>query len=87
MGGPEVFTCAFEWWWIFPIAMILLCVFMTRRRKGSMTSCCVPRTDKDLPSISTTDSASQILDKRYALGEIGKEEYEGKKRALDRTDG
>jgi len=52
-----------------------------------MASCCAPRRDEDVASIDNTDSASQILDKRYALGEINKEEYEEKKRALDRTYG
>jgi len=28
-----------------------------------------------------------ILDKRYAVGEIGKEEYEEKKRGIERTAG
>jgi uncharacterized membrane protein len=31
------------------------------------------------------ESAREILDKRYALGEIGKEEYEEKKRAINQT--
>jgi len=84
MGGPAVFTCAFEWWWIFPIAMILLCIFMSRRRKRFMTSCYAPRGNEHVPSISTTDSASQILDKRYALGEITKEEYEEKKMHIEK---
>lgn len=84
MNGPEVFTCAFGWWWIFPVAMILLCIFMSRRRKGFMSSCCAPRGNEDVPSRSTTDSASQILDKRYALGEISKEEYEEKKKDIEK---
>ena len=82
MDGPNVLTCGFGWWWIFPIGMIVLCVFTTRRGKSSMPRCCVPRGSGDVSSIDSTDSASQILDKRYALGEIGKEEYEEKKRTL-----
>jgi uncharacterized membrane protein len=35
--------------------------------------------------ISTSDSATDILDKRYASGEIEKEEYEKKKRNLTKS--
>jgi uncharacterized membrane protein len=49
-----------------------------------MTNCCAPRQSEDVPSINTTDSASQILDKRYALGEISKAEYEEKKTDIEK---
>jgi uncharacterized membrane protein len=35
---------------------------------------------------SNSDSAREILDKRYALGEISKEEYEEKRKDIDLTD-
>ena len=38
------------------------------------------------PAISPSDSAREILDKRYALGEIGKEEYEEKRKDMDQSD-
>ena len=37
---------------------------------------------KDWSNISASDSATDILDKRYATGDIEKEEYEEKKRVL-----
>ncbi|UCH22024.1 MAG: SHOCT domain-containing protein [Deltaproteobacteria bacterium] len=69
-------------WWIFPLAMIALCFFMLRKRGGSM--CGFGSRDEDNKHISDSDSASDILDKRYALGEISKEEYEEKKITLSR---
>ena len=84
MVGPEVSPCAFQGWWIFPIAMIILCIFMARRRRGFMPSCCASRGSEDVPSINSADSASQILDKRYALGEISKAEYEDKKKDIEK---
>jgi uncharacterized membrane protein len=41
--------------------------------------------DKNKNRISTSDSATDILDKRYVSGEIDKEEYEEKKRTLTQS--
>jgi len=40
--------------------------------------------DTDGQQISASDTALDILDKRYASGKINKEEYEEKKRTLTR---
>ena len=40
------------------------------------------RSTNDKLPIGFSDSAMEILDKRYALGEIDKEEYEEKKTAI-----
>ena len=70
-------------WWIFPLVMIGLCFFMMRGRKGSIM-CGLGSHHPESDSISDSDSAMDILDKRYALGEVNKEEYEEKKNVIRR---
>jgi putative membrane protein len=79
MAGYEAFWGGSEWWWVFPLVMIVLCFLMMRRRGGSMMCGFGSRSASDTLPIDSSDSAMEILDKRYALGEIGKEEYEEKK--------
>lgn len=83
MWGYDGFCCGFVWWWIIPIAMIALCFFMMRRRMTCRSSF----DTGDQIWRSRPESARDILDKRYARGEIGKEEYEEKKRDLGLTTG
>ncbi len=64
----------FHWWWIIPIAMMILCFLMMRGHRG----CFMSRSR----SRDVAESAREILDKRYASGEINKEEYEEKKRDI-----
>jgi putative membrane protein len=64
----------FHWWWVIPLAMMILCFLMMRGRRGCMIG--KPR------SRQVDGSAREILDKRYALGEISREEYEEKKREI-----
>jgi uncharacterized membrane protein len=87
MTGYEAFWAGFGWWWIFPIAMIVLCVFMMRGRTGCMTGWSTCGSATTTPAIVPSDSAREILDKRYVLGEISKEEYEEKKMDMGQTDG
>jgi len=64
----------FHWGWIIPIAMMILCFIMMRGHRG-----CLGGRSK---SRSVSETAREILHKRYALGEISKEEYEEKKRHI-----
>jgi len=64
----------FHWWWIIPVAMMVLCFLMIRRHRGCMMGWS--------RSHHKAGSVREILDKRYALGEISKEEYEEKKRDI-----
>jgi uncharacterized membrane protein len=78
--------------WFFPllfiVVMIVMCFLMMRR--GCMGCRRYDRTMRDpdsrdaseRPGASSTESAQTILDKRYASGEIEKQEYEEKKAAL-----
>ena len=68
----------FSWWWFMPIFFILFwglviwgIVALVRGLSGSRGS-----------DSSKADSALEVLKRRYARGEINKEEYEEKKEDL-----
>lgn len=77
MYGSELSN--FSFWWIVPILMMILCFLMMRGRRGSMMCGFGSR---GIDSQQSGASDSDLLDKRYASGEINKEEYEEKRRTL-----
>ena len=77
------FWNGFHWWWIIPIAMMILCFLMMRGRTGCRTIRYKSRSPSGNSFLSSSDSSKEILDKRYALGEISKAEYEEKKRDIN----
>lgn len=81
MSGQE-FSC-FHYWWVFPLAMIVLCLLMMRFRRGSGLCGCYSWR-RSASGISESDSAEEILDKRYAIGELDDREYEAKRSVLHR---
>lgn len=76
MNGYEFFS---GYWWIFPVAMIILC-FLFMRRCGATRLCGFGRYS------SSEDSALSILRKRFATGEIDESEFEEKKKILETQD-
>lgn len=73
-----------SYWWIFPLILMILCCFGTWGRKGSGI-CGFGSRDIETGKIRSSDSANDILDKRYASGEISREEYEERKRAINQA--
>lgn len=71
------------YWWIIPLVMMAFC-FIGMRGRGF---CMMGRHADDSHEghiASPSDSALDVLDRRYALGEIDRVEYEEKKTALTR---
>ena len=73
------------WWghgfgfmWVFPILFFVLCMFFMRGMFGRGSRGCGFHED----NAKREDSAREILDKRFAKGEITKEEHEEMKKSL-----
>ena len=77
----ETEFCAFSFWWLIPLLMMLFCFIAMRRRWGPMM-CGFGVRGRHHHEDQGGDSAMDLLDKRYASGEIDTAEYEEKKRTL-----
>ncbi len=76
----------FSFWWVIPIFLMIMCFFMMRSRRGSMICGFGSRNIGDDQTMDS-NTAMEILNKRYALGQINKDEYQEIKRSLtDSTD-
>ena len=71
MGG-------FSWWWFMPIFMILFWGLVIWGIAALVRDLSRSRASDS----SRADSALEVLKKRYARGEINKEEYEEKKKDI-----
>jgi uncharacterized membrane protein len=68
-------------WWLCPILMVVFCFLIAKRGKGQKMCGFITEHKDTSPSIDA-NSAIEILNKRYALGEIEEVEYERKKTIL-----
>jgi uncharacterized membrane protein len=71
-------TPYFSGWWIFPLLCLVFMAIMMFGRG------CMPfRGGHRAQSGDSGETARKILDRRYASGQIGKEEYDAMRRDLD----
>jgi len=82
MHPYDWWTPGFPWMWIFPfmffLAIVFMVVFFTLFLRGG------PFWWRHGHHDPTRETPRQILDRRYASGEINKEQYEEMKRDLER---
>jgi putative membrane protein len=80
--GPWHMWAGWGMWWIFPLIMLLFvagCIAMILHIRSSGGP---GRHHPDFSGGDPTRSALQILNERFARGEIRREEYEERKRAI-----
>ena len=66
----------FGWMWIVPFAFLAVCLLVAFGFRRSV------RFGRDETQTAGGESAREILDRRYAKGEINKQQYEEMKHAL-----
>jgi putative membrane protein len=73
MNGFEGHGWGMGWWWIIGLIVIVAVVWAVVKSMNTNSSSNPP----------SGKSALDVLKERYARGEIGKEEFEEKKRTLE----
>ncbi len=76
MTGYEFFS---NYWWLFPLVMIICCIFFMKKGCGKMMCGFGAGSGSD-------ESSLNILNRRYAKGDIDQKEYDEKKRTLTHSD-
>jgi uncharacterized membrane protein len=82
-----MFGSEFHGWWIFPLLMIILCIFMCafmmKGRMGAMI-CRSGSRSKSSRKGDASASALAVLNRRHAQGETNKEKHEDKRSVTTR---
>ena len=69
--------------WLIPLIFIALCFFMMFGMRGRMSGCMgMSHSDHGHGGSSESESPEDIVKRRYAAGEINKEEFETLKKDL-----
>lgn len=69
---------------VFPVIMVVFCILMMLGKMGCMMGGHGTQ-GEDGPHKCASGSSMDILDRRYVLGEIDREEYEEKEESLNRA--
>lgn len=72
-------------WWVMPFLFFLLCIFLVALffRRGRLSGMMCPMCGHHHRHHEESVGAKEILEKRYARGEIGREEYQKIKEDLE----
>lgn len=73
----------FPWMWIFPLIFLVVILLLVFRIGGGGWPMCGGRGTRENGGREKEESAKEILNRRYARGEISREEYQQMKKELE----